>query len=307
MKSEIFTVITLFLAINSVKSGGNPPPYPNNNPFPPPRREGGLDFTNSVQQAKQQMQYFFAGSKPIKASIDHLENYYEDVKEKDMEYLEPMKRIRRPPCKVLPDPQPGLVNPLLVEPVHKFKPLRRNVRFFGKFAPPISYEYQNDGNEMVVGSMPPIQRQYGDQAPGTVPFPVIQKQTVYDKNPFYGYQGGYNAASDYFQKPKPTRTRSHFNGDNHDHMMRTSHPTIPSTITATVPTGWQTSLNTDYSLRIASMSSALASKSAVIEAMSWSLVAASLSSQWAVREASLKAQLASYSATATSTRKGWHW
>lgn len=302
MKSELFTVITLCMAVNSAQGGQyRYPTNPTNNipanNIPNNRYPAGLDYAGSVQQAKQQLRYFFAGTKPIKASLDTLENHYEDVVERGMDRdLEPMKRVRRPPCKVLPDPQPGLVNPLLIAPVHRYRPIRRNERFYGKFAPPISYEFPKDENQMVVGSIPPIKGQYGDAAPGGVPFPVIQKQTVYaTNNPFYGYQSGDGSESDYFQKPAPTRTRRY-------HSDPTAQPTVTPTLTS-----WQANLNTDYSLRMSSMSAALALNSAAMASMSWSVYAASLSSQWAVKEASLQAKLASYSATATSTRKGWHW
>ena len=54
-----------------------------------------------------------------------------DIDEKNMKNLQPKKQLRRP-CKVLPDPQPGLVNPKLVAPVHRYKPLYTNEKFYGK-------------------------------------------------------------------------------------------------------------------------------------------------------------------------------
>ncbi len=201
-----FIIAILIFAVNSSDGG----PYP-----PPQKAQQGLNFAASVQQAKDQMHYFFAGEKPVHDSIDKLEDYYVDIKEKDMRKLHPRIKLRRP-CKVLPDPQPGLVNPKLVAPIYRYKPLRRDERFYGKFAPPISYEMVPPNgvnvNNMVVGSLPPVRRSYpgsgpegvyppvSGPAPNTFAYPVIQKQTVYAPNPFYGYQGDYKAENDYFQK-----------------------------------------------------------------------------------------------------------
>ena len=302
-------IIAVVILALSTADGG---PYP-----PPQRAQEGLDFASSVQQAKDQMRYFFAGEKPVHDSIDKLEDYYVDVKEKDMRKLHPKRKLRRP-CKVLPDPQPGLVNPKLVAPVHRYRPLRGDETFYGKFAPPISYEIvPANGNNMVVGSLPPMKRSYplddsvrqyppaAGPAPNPFAYPVIQKQTVYNPNPFFGYKDDYKAENDYFQK------------GNQNEIVETSDPYRHSrhhhtkVITATItPTSWQSNLSVDYSMRMSSMSEELASNSAAMASISWSAKLASLSSQYAEKEASLRAKLSSMSATATATAtktKGWHW
>ena len=315
MKSE-FIIAIIILALKTADGG----PYP-----PHQRAQEGLNFVASVQQAKDQMRYFLAGEKPIHDSIDKLEDYYVDVKEKDMRKLHPRMKLRRP-CKVLPDPQPGLVNPKLVAPVHRYKPLRKDEKFYGKFAPPVSYEMvplkDVNANDMVVGSLPPVRRSYPGLSPvrpyppaaGPVPnpyaYPVIQKQTVYAPNPFFGYKGDYKADKDYFQKDHRSEIVEksdpyHRSREHHKYKKKRS---FVSTATAT-RTNWKSHLNTDYSQRISSMSAELASNSAAMISMSFSNKMVSMLSQFSKKEASLRSKLSSKSATMTATRtkEGWHW
>lgn len=326
----------------------------------PPRRP--LGYKASMQQAKEQLRYFFASDKPIKASVDTLEDYYVDIDEKHMKNLHPRRKLKRP-CKVLPDPQPGLVNPMLVKPVHRYRPLYRNEKFYGKFAPPISFKVRQQ--EAVVGSLPSMKQNYGpagmnnrvmyndpngysypgnndryndrmnyiynDQFngynnPPPVAYPVIQKETIYEPNPFYGYRKQeHNPSGDYFQKKPayPTRT---LRGENHDnyqhnynnnkhshnhnhhgrnnHHQRTNYPSERSFNTMTA-----TAMPTDMAAKLSSMSAALAANSASMLSASLNAKIASMSSAWARKEASLKAKLStmSISATPTTSRAGWHW
>lgn len=297
-----------------------------NSTYPPTQStQNGLSFSESVQQAKDQMRYFFAREKPVKDSIDKLENYYVDVKEKDMGKVYPRRRLRRP-CKVLPDPQPGLVNPKLIAPLYRYKPLRRDEKFYGKFAPPISYEMVPangvEANNMVVGSLPPVSRSYPAAAPGLYPsatgpipnlyaYPVIQKKTVYAPNPFFDHKDDYSAENDYFQNRDPNeivetsdsypRIRDNIN-DNMQVNQFNTNPTV-----ASAPSNWQANLNKDYSLRMSLLSAELASNSAAMaSSMSWIMKMESMSSQFAQRESSLQAQILSMSATST-TKRGWQW
>lgn len=313
-----FIIAIIILALNTADGG----PYP-----PQQRAQAGLNFAASVQQAKDQMRYFLAGEKPIHDSIDKLEDYYVDVKEKDMRKLHPRKKLGRP-CKVLPDPQPGLVNPKLVAPVHRYKPLRKDEKFYGKFAPPLSYEMlplqDVTSNDMVAGSLPPVRRSYPGLGPvgpnplaaGPVPnpyaYPVIQKQTVYAPNPFFGYKGDYRADNIYFRKDNQ-REIVETSDPYHRSRSRESHKykrnsNFASTATFT-GTSWKSHLNTDYSQRISSMSGELASNSAAIISMSFSNKMASVLSHFSKKEASLRSKLSSKSATitATKTKEGWHW
>lgn len=298
-------------------------------PYPPTQSSrNGLNFSESVQQAKDQMRYFFAREKPVNDSIDKLENYYADVKEKDMGKVYPRRRLRRP-CKVLPDPQPGLVNPKLIAPLYRYKPLRRDEKFYGKFAPPISYEMAPsngvDANNMVVGTLPPVSRSYPAAAPelnsptagpiqNPYAYPVIQKQTVYAPNPFFDHKDDYNAENDYFHNRDPNeivetgdsyqRSRDNIN----DNVQVNQFNTNPNA--AIAPSNWQANLNNDYSQRMSLLSAELASNSAAMASMSWIMKMASMSSQFAQREASLQAQILSMSAASTAistTKGGWQW
>ena len=86
----------IILAMNLVDGG----PYPQPPPPAQQRAQAGLNFSASLQQAKDQIRYFIAGEKPIHASIDNLEDYYVYIKEKDMRKFHPRRKLRKP-CKVL--------------------------------------------------------------------------------------------------------------------------------------------------------------------------------------------------------------
>lgn len=265
----------------------------------------GLDFNGSVEQAKRQMKAFLARDIPVKASLNTLENYYIDHEERELP-LPPRYSNLRKPCKVLPDPDPGLVNPRLVEPVHRYRPLFRHEKFYGKFAPPIKYEIinnnSNNGQAMIgAAPLPPVSRVYK------------QSQVQKYRNPFYGYQGNYDASKEYFQYNPPISTVI---DDEEDESSVSSSavdtdPTQPQpypqpypyTSTVTPPS------NLSADQRLASLSSALNSNSAALASMSFSVKMASMSSVFAEKEASLRAKLAEYSATATATKtkEGWHW
>ena len=111
-----------------------PPPPP---PLPQQRPHQPLNFQQSVAQAKDELKHFFARDKPVHDSINNIQEYYEGIKERDMRDLKPRRRLARP-CKVLPDPNPVLVNTRLTEPTQLYHPLRKSEEFFGKFAPPVS-------------------------------------------------------------------------------------------------------------------------------------------------------------------------
>lgn len=299
-------IIAIAILVTNSADGGPYPPHQQ-------RAQTGLNFSDSVQQAKDQMRYFLAGQKPIHDSIDKLEDYYVNIKEKDMRKLHPRRKLRRP-CKVLPDPQPGLVNPKLVAPVHGFKPLRRDEQFYGKFASPVSYELnpinEVNANDMVVGSLPPVRRSYpgvgphppvAGPAPNPYAYPVIQKQTVYAPNPFFGYKADYKADNDYFQKDSRGEVRDPY------HLSRERN-SFPSTTTLAKPTSWKSHLSSDYSQRVSSISSE-ASSSVAMLSKSFSLKIESMMSKFSEKEASLRSKLSSKSATRTATRTNdkWHW
>lgn len=100
-----------------------------------------LSFRDSIAQAKDELKHFFARDRPVTDSIANIQDYYEGVKGRNTRDLRPRRQLRRP-CKVLPDPEPGLVNPLLVEPTHVYHPLMPNEEFYGKFAPPVKIDKQ---------------------------------------------------------------------------------------------------------------------------------------------------------------------
>lgn len=353
--NELFMMLFLTVSVKIVNSQLIPPArqiqQQQQQPPPTQQQQSGLGFSASVQQAKQQIHYLFAGEKPVKESIDKMEDYYMDIEEKDMRKLHPRMILRRPACKVLPDPQPGLVNPLLVAPTQKYRPLHRDERFFGEFAPPVSYQFvpqpEGSGVSGNLGTLPPLTESF-NQPPGNinpnpninnmnqnpypnaypnqnqnpnninananvystmipVPFPVIQKETVYSPNPFYGYKDGeYNASSDYFQHI-PTSTVNDYQQFATTTATATPTPYFPTQISQVSITPTRTVDNAEM---MASMSAALASNSAIIASISYSLEIASLNSVWSAKEESLRSKLAQYSATATATttaHRRWTW
>lgn len=249
----------------------------------------GLDYNASVEQAKRQMKYFLARDVPVKASLNTLEDYYIDHEERDLplqsRYMETVRR----PCKVLPDPDPGLVNRRLVEPVHRYRPLFKSEKFYGKFALPIKYEISKD--------RPPIV--------GAAPLPPISR--VYNSNPFDGYQGNYDASNEYFQTEIEYFSSKITNSYAYTEPYVITETFSPTKTSSINPTSWVSNLSIDYSLRLASMSSVLSSNSAAMASMSFSVKIASMSSVFAQKEASLRSKLCQHSATATANKAGWHW
>ena len=108
---------------------------------PQPQPGAPLNFQQSMAQAKDELKHFLARDKPVTDSISNIQEYYVGIKERNMRNLRPRRQLRRP-CKVLPDPQPALVNTRLVAPTQRFHPLRRNEEYFGEFAPPVTLSGQ---------------------------------------------------------------------------------------------------------------------------------------------------------------------
>ena len=280
--------------------------------------QNGLGFKESVKQAKTQMKYFLARNVPVKASLNTLEEYYIDHEERELPLQPRYSGISRKPCKVLPDPDPGLVNPRLVEPIHKYKPLYKNEKFYGKFAPPIKLEMMNTDPPPI---LPPMSKVYVNQNENqnwnennNQNRNENRNQNQY-QNPFYGYQGGYDARNEYFQKDTDTirpkiKVKHTLNFDPYPYTILTTTATEASSTFSINPTSWISNLSIDYSVKLASMSSALKSNSAALASISFSVKMASMSSVFAQKEASLRSRISQYSATGTATathRRGWHW
>ena len=271
---------------------------------PPPR---GLGFKGSVSQAKRQLLSFYAHDIPVKESISKMEDYYNDLEEENLRGRPHVNRLMRKPCKVLPDPQPGLVNHKLVDPIFKYHPINKQEKFFGEFAPPIKYEYINrPPNPQQLPVYRPYPNYPSNQYPRPRPRYPRHPQGGYPRaDPFNGYRAKYQAKNEYFETetfspPRVTET---------DLSEITPTKTAPYSVsTLTINTSsWQSQLSVDYSLRMASLSSAIVANSAILSSMSVSAKLVSKSLVWASKEASLRSKLASYSATATKTRHNWHW
>ena len=326
--SILAPVILLLNYGNYGKCEYPPPAYPPYPPGPPPR---GLGFQESVNQAKRQLKTFYARDiPPVKASISNLDDYYHDIEEKELQSRPHRFKLARKPCKVLPDPEPGLVNPKLVDPVHKFHPIHKNEKFYGEFAPPVKVDYPgrpgfapvpltparavvvNDPNvrypvpayQAANAQNPypyPRYLQYPAPNPLPDPYPEYPKYKKKKRNdPFDGYRGRHRADKDYYQTEIIDERLSNW----------ITPTTTYNLSTVSVNTAsWQSQLSEDYSKRLASMSSALYANSAALSSMSVSAKWAARSMSWASKEASLRSKMAEYSATATAkpTRKSWRW
>lgn len=307
MKLELM-MLAVFMALKSIKTTINPPP-------------NGLGFNDSVQQAKQQLKYFFVRDKPVEASLANLEDYYVDIDEKNMKNLHPKKQLRRP-CKVLPDPQPGLVNPKLVAPVHSYKPLYTNEKFYGKFAPPMKLNYfpaerageidswtnNNQGRGRFLSTLK--QKFQKNDADNSLQNDNTGPSVMYTKgnemvagnlrNRDDSRENYFRSKIDYGADLSLKNQNQTYNRINH-RKSDFQHPT----------TTWKENLATDYAQRLSSMSAALMSNSIALQSMQLSATIDLMKSQWAQKEASLRGRLSSYSATSTTTygnkRKGWPW
>ncbi len=183
-------IITVMMAL-MVSAQWPPQPQSQPQPMPKPQR---LNFQQTVTQAKDELKHFLARDRPVTDSIHNMEEYYSGIKEEEMLELKPRIQLRRP-CKVLPDPEPALVNTRLTEPTQVFHPLRKNEEFYGQFAPPLTSAIAGgaDENRANYGIGQPAYAQYPGQnamPPGqnaippvqqAVPVPVFMtlKETVY--------------------------------------------------------------------------------------------------------------------------------
>lgn len=337
--SPFLILTSIFVALNFGKCGSQaqaqayPPPYPVGQ-VPPPR---GLGFQESVSQARRQFRSFYAQSIPVKESISNMEEYYIDLEEEGLRNRPQANNLTRKPCKVLPDPQPGLVNPKLIDPVYKYHPIYKNEKFFGEFAPPVKFEYptrpmdqnspinrnyvdyqyrinpNNPANNLNYPNYPNNQYANNPNYPNNYnynynPNNYNQNQNSnpnncnQNSNPFNGYQGQYSANSEYFEAETFTPPAVSATTITRTASFNTSIINI---------TSWQSQLSVDYSLRMASLSSALVANSAALSSMSVSAELMSMSMVWAAKEASLNSKWAAYAATATATitatRHSWHW
>lgn len=303
---------SIFGIINYIKCG--PSSYPE---APPPR---GLGYQASVSQAKRQLSSFYARDIPVRESISKMEDYYINLEEDGLKNEPHINKLKRKPCKVLPDPQPGLVNSKLVEPVYKYHPIYKNEKFFGEFARPVKFEYvirSNPPNNQMIhnyqnnqypnyqypnnqypSNQYPNNQYRNNQYPNNIYTPTPQYITA--NNPFNGYRGQYSANSEYFE----TET---FVPPEVSEITPTSTNTASFNVSTINNASWQSQLSVDYSARLASFSSLLVANSAAISSMSANANLMSISMVWASKEASLKSKLAAYSATATTTRNSWHW
>lgn len=323
--SPFLILTSIFVTLNFGKWGSQAqayPPYPVGQ-APPPR---GLGFQESVSQARRQFRSFYAQSIPVKESISNMEEYYIDLEEEGLRNRPQANNLTRKPCKVLPDPQPGLVNPKLVDPVYKYHPIYKNEKFFGEFAPPVKLEYptrpmnpnrpinrnyadyqyrinpNNPANNLNYPNYPNNQYANNPKYPNNYNYNQNNYNQNQNSNPFNGYQGQYSANSEYFEAETFTPTA-------------VSETTITRTASLNTSiisiTSWQSQLSVDYSLRMASLSSALVANSAALSSMSVSAELMSMSMVWAAKEASLNSKWAAYAATATptitATRHSWHW
>ena len=301
-------MLAVFMALKSIKATTNP--------------VSGLGLNDSIQQAKQQLKYFFARDKPVKASLANLEDYYVDIDEKNMKNLQPKKQLRRP-CKVLPDPQPGLVNPKLVAPVHRYKPLYTNEKFYGKFAPPMKLNYfsaerareidswtnNNQGRGQFLSTLK--QKFQKNHADNSLQNDNTDSSVIYTKDDDMAaayLENRNDSRENYFRFKIDSgadlglkNQNQAYNRINHRKPHYFQHPT----------TTWKENLATDYAQRLSSMSAALISNSIALQSMQLSATIEALKSQWAQKEASLRGRLSSYSAASTTTngnaRNGWPW
>jgi hypothetical protein len=100
----------------------------------------GLGYRDSVQQAKNDLKRFWATSIPVSDTVDNIANYYENVPmpaEAEARSIRRRRRLLRKPCKILPDPDPGMVNPMLLLPTARYLALNADEQFYGQFAPPV--------------------------------------------------------------------------------------------------------------------------------------------------------------------------